>query len=158
VPSRLSRAQLDYLTQIDQFHHVALVASQATDAGDEGLGVARFIELEPGLAEAALVVTDRAQGQGLGTLLMERLCRAARERGIESFQVEFLAENTAVRALLEGVSDEQLRVVLDQETGTYSGRMPVPAPHEGHHAAWIEALVEAARNLRPAQRLSELKG
>lgn len=158
VLSRLSRAQLDYLTQIDQCHHVALVASESTGRGDEGVGLARFIELEPGLAEAALVVADHAQGQGLGTLLMERLCRAARERGIESFQVEFLEENAAVRALLEGISDEVLQVALDPETGTYAGRMPVPAPHEQHHAAWIEALVEAARNLRPAHRLSELKG
>ena len=154
---KLTRAQLDYLTCVDQVHHVAIAASRQTPEGEEGVGIGRFVELEPGLAEPALAVADEMQGLGLGTMMMERLCRAARERGVERFHVEFLEENRAVLSLLEGVSPQLLEVALDPETGVYRGELPVPEASHSGHGAWIEAMVEALRHLHAAERLGRLK-
>ena len=67
---------------------VALVA----ELGDRLVGVARY-DREPGTdsAEVAFVVSDEHQGRGIGTVLLEHLAAAARERGITRFVAETLA-------------------------------------------------------------------
>lgn len=104
--TRLSDAQLRYLTDTDGFRHVALAA------GVEGLpgqptrcieaGVARFVQLrdEPSVVEGAVTVVDEFQGLGLGSLLMEHLVRAAIERGYLTLQAELLLENRPAMRLL----------------------------------------------------------
>ena len=44
-------------------------------------------------AEVAFVVGDEHQGRGIGTVLLEHLAAAARERGITRFVAETLADN-----------------------------------------------------------------
>src|SRR3712207_2324700 len=63
---RFSSAELRYLTEIDGFDHVAIVAVLADDP-ESIVGVGRFVRLreEPDTAEAAIVVGDHFQGQGL---------------------------------------------------------------------------------------------
>jgi GNAT superfamily N-acetyltransferase len=103
----LTDDELHYLTELDQEHHFALGALRE-DTGI-GLGIARFIEL-PDLhatAEAAVAVSDEAQGLGLGKLLFMRLCAAAAERGIERFRCEVLATNTTMRTLIEHITPER---------------------------------------------------
>ena len=46
-----------------------------------------------GPAEIAFVVRDDHQGRGLGSILLEHLAAAARERGVRRFEAEVLAEN-----------------------------------------------------------------
>ena len=46
-----------------------------------------------GPAEVAFVVRDDHQGRGLGSILLEHLAAAARERGMRRFEAEVLAEN-----------------------------------------------------------------
>jgi GNAT superfamily N-acetyltransferase len=77
VKTELSDDELRYLTELDGVRHFALGA--VTAAGDDGLGIARYICLadEPGVAEAAIAVADHAQGVGLGSLLFQRLVAAA---------------------------------------------------------------------------------
>lgn len=99
VRNELTAADLRYLTELDGVHHFALVA--VDEVTGEGLGVARFVELAPGIAEPAVTVVDSAQGQGLGRLLLDRLVAAARERGIRHLRFEVLAENQAMRTLLQ---------------------------------------------------------
>jgi len=96
---RLTPEDLRYLTEVDGRDHVAIVA---VDSHNHGLGVARFIrdEADPKVAEAAITVTDAAQGHGLGSLLGVTLARAARERGIERFRGAILPQNLRVRELL----------------------------------------------------------
>src|SRR5208283_3098574 len=73
--SNLSDRELHYLTEIDGVNHFALGALAGFGKDRKGLGVARFVRFpeEPDVADAAIVVTDDAQGQGLGRLLFLRL-------------------------------------------------------------------------------------
>ncbi len=48
---------------------------------------------DPTEAEVAFVVADAHQGRGIGSVLLEHLAAAARERGIRRFMAEVLAEN-----------------------------------------------------------------
>jgi acetyltransferase len=103
---RLSDAELAYFTETDGTDHFALVAVE-TRAGSEGacVGVARGIRLaaDPECAEVAITVIDRMQGHGVGRQLLERLIRAAQERGILRFRFECLAHNREVQRLVQRV-------------------------------------------------------
>src|SRR3712207_9582042 len=45
-------------------------------------------------AEVAFLIEDAHQGRGLGSVLLEHLAAAARERGIRNFVAEVLAQNS----------------------------------------------------------------
>ena len=88
---RLSEAEVARFTTVDHADRVALVA----ELRDELVAVARYdrVPERVGCAEVAFVVSDRHQGRGLGTLLLEHLASAAREHGITTFMAETLADN-----------------------------------------------------------------
>jgi RimJ/RimL family protein N-acetyltransferase len=98
----LSAAELRYLTEVDGFHHVALVAVLANDP-EQIVAVARCIRTEPGgtTAEFAIVVGDPLQGKGLGTALARALAAAACAVGIRRFVATTHADNVAVQHLLD---------------------------------------------------------
>jgi len=99
----LSAAELRYLTEIDGFNHIALVAVLQHDR-ERIVGVARCVRLEPGAetAEFAIVVGDALQGKGLGTTLASALADAACAVGIRRFAATVLADNSAVQHMMEG--------------------------------------------------------
>ena len=101
----LSNAELRFLTEVDGFDHVAFVAVRADDPRYL-VAVARFVRLarDPATAEAAIVVADTEQGQGLGKQLALVLADAARERGIERFMATMLSDNRAAHALMRTLS------------------------------------------------------
>jgi len=103
---RFSSSELRYLTEIDGFDHVAIVAVSAEDP-DVFYGVARFVRLtdDPETAEAAIVVADALQGQGLGRELGRRLADEARERGVKRFTASLLSDNVAARRLFAAISE-----------------------------------------------------
>ena len=107
--SSLSDDELSYLTEVDQEDHVAIGAVSDRDGEQTGLGIARFIRFRdhPETAEAAIVVTDEVQRQGLGRLLLLRLVAAARERGIERFRFEVLASNTGMASLIAEIAPDR---------------------------------------------------
>lgn len=98
----LSAAELRYLTEVDGFHHLALVAVLEREPDRIG-GVARAVRTEPGgtTAEFAIVVDDELQGQGLGATLARTLARDARAAGIRRFVATTLADNAAVEHLMD---------------------------------------------------------
>jgi len=102
---RFSRAELRYLTEVDQRHHIALVAEWA-DEPSEILAVARSIRLpeRPDTAEMAIVVADELQGEGLGRALGLALADAARANGIRFFQAFTLGQNAAAQRLVSAIS------------------------------------------------------
>jgi GNAT superfamily N-acetyltransferase len=63
--------------------------------GEAIVAVARFVRqpADPSIAEFAIVVGDRWEGQGLGRELLGRLADAAVTRGVERFRAAMLADN-----------------------------------------------------------------
>ena len=87
---------LERFTVVDHHARVALVVL----LGDEIIAVGRYEgTFGPdgtsvvGPAEAAFVVRDDHQNRGLGSILLEHLAAAGRERGVRRFEAEVLAEN-----------------------------------------------------------------
>ncbi|HSD78398.1 MAG TPA: GNAT family N-acetyltransferase, partial [Solirubrobacteraceae bacterium] len=122
--TQLTDEMLDYLTEVDHHDHEALVALDA--ATGEGVGVARFVRLEPGgdAAEAAITVVDDWQGRGLGTLLLELLARRAMREGVTRFRGTLLARNTEIIDVLERLAPVR---VIDRELGTVEIEVSLPS-------------------------------
>lgn len=102
---RFSSSELRYLTEIDGFDHVAILAVLADDP-ESIVGVARFVRLRerPDTAEAAIVVGDPFQGQGLGRELARRLADEALERGVVRFTATLLSDNVAAQRVFASLA------------------------------------------------------
>jgi GNAT superfamily N-acetyltransferase len=128
----LSPEELRYLTEVDGVHHFAMGA--LSPDGRDGLGVARFIQLdgEPGLAEAAIAVADHVQGRGLGSLLFQRLVAAAIERGVTRFRCDMLGTNAGMAELVRSfATDSSVQV----SSGVVRMEFGLPALGPEHPAA-----------------------
>jgi RimJ/RimL family protein N-acetyltransferase len=110
----LSAAELRYFTEVDHHDHEALGALSHADG--RGIGIARYIRDtgNPQAAEVAVTVIDEWHGRGLGTELLARLARRARQEGIHRFTALAAADNTAVARLLRRMSAKLVR----RESGT----------------------------------------
>jgi len=116
--TELSDDQLSYLTVVDHHDHEALLAIDPES--DDAIGVARFVRVNDGVAECAIVVADKWQNRGLGSELLERLVERAQDEGIERFTALVLADNNDALRLLERLGDtvrrrEGSQVELDIE-------------------------------------------
>jgi GNAT superfamily N-acetyltransferase len=82
---------------------VTLLATSSRSGLDEVLAVAELIPVagEPAVASVAMVVRDDQQGRGIGRALAEQLARCARATGVTTIRADVLAENRAMRRLLE---------------------------------------------------------
>lgn len=87
---RLSDRDLARFTVVDHADRVALVA---VTADEEIIGVARYDRIAPDVAEVAFNIADAHHGRGLGSVLLEHLAAAARERGVRRFTAEVLPQN-----------------------------------------------------------------
>jgi acyl-CoA synthetase (NDP forming)/L-amino acid N-acyltransferase YncA len=119
---RLSARDLARFTQVDHVDRVALVAT----IGEDIVGIARFdaAPVRPGRprsAEVAFNISDAHQGRGLGSVLLEHLAAAARERGIRRFTADVLPSNAKMIGVFreagfevrQGYSDGVLDVSFD---------------------------------------------
>ena len=99
--TRFSSSELRYLTEVDGHRHAALVAEEA-DPPHRIVAVARYAELpdEPGTADVAIVVGDRLQGQGLGSVLAAHLAEEAARNEIRGFSATMLSDNRAAHRLM----------------------------------------------------------
>lgn len=85
----LSERDVRRFTVVDHDERVALVAT----VGGQLVGVGRYDRTGGAEAEVAFTVRDDFQGRGLGSVLLEHLAAAARERGVERFVAEVLPGN-----------------------------------------------------------------
>lgn len=104
IPERL----LTQLVTVDHVRRTALVAvrpsarqeADGADRAEDIVGVARYdvTDDRPGrrTAEVAFNIADALQGQGLGSVLLEHIAAAARERGVHRFIAEVLPQNRAM--------------------------------------------------------------
>jgi acyl-CoA synthetase (NDP forming)/GNAT superfamily N-acetyltransferase len=87
---RIPERDLKRFSVVDHHGRVALGAF----LGDDLIAVGRYERLgDTDSAEVAFVVEDAHQGCGLGSILLEHLAAAARERGLTRFVAEVLADN-----------------------------------------------------------------
>lgn len=106
--NELPRSELARLTQIDYDREMAFIA-EARDGqgGTETLGVARTVSDPDNVeAEFAIIVRSDLKGQGLGTLLFDRLIEHARHRGIARLVGLVLRENTRMLSLSRAMGFE----------------------------------------------------
>lgn len=82
--------ELRRLTGSDYDAEVSLVV----ESGERILALGTYSTTRvPGEAEMAFLVQDEHHGRGIGTILLEHLAQAARERGITKFVAEIMPEN-----------------------------------------------------------------
>ncbi|HEX2232222.1 MAG TPA: GNAT family N-acetyltransferase [Thermoleophilaceae bacterium] len=105
---RYTRSELRYLTEVDGWNHMALVAESPIRFGRRILGVARYVRdrEDPRKAEVAIEVVDDFQGRGLGTLLVEALGRRARMRGITRFTATMASANIPAQRLFRRLTGQ----------------------------------------------------
>jgi GNAT superfamily N-acetyltransferase len=105
---RYTRSELRYLTEVDGWNHVALVAESPTQAGRRILGVGRYVRHadDPAKAEVAVEVIDDFQGRGLGTLLVDELGRRARMRGVTRFTATMASNNIPAQRLFRKLTGQ----------------------------------------------------
>jgi GNAT superfamily N-acetyltransferase len=88
-------AELEQLARVDGDHHVLVAWLDG-----EPVGIARLVR-DGSVADVAFAVVDDLQGNGVGTVLSQRLAEDARAAGIESLRATLSAENSASLALLK---------------------------------------------------------
>lgn len=123
---RLQPAMIRRLSNVDYTDRLAIVAV----IDREIVGVARFdrlsavappaLAVDPGEAEAAVIVEDAWQGRGIATRLLWRLTAAGVARGVHTFTASVLAQNKPMLGLLRVIGDE---VDLEPAGGEYQVRL-----------------------------------
>jgi acetyltransferase len=120
LSQRTAHDRLTRICFIDYDREMALVAERHHGSKSEILGVGR-LSLVHGTnhAEAAVVIADNVQHQGLGTELMKRTVEVARSEKIGKVISNMLAENKDMQAILKRlgftinrVSDDLMRAEL----------------------------------------------
>ncbi|GAB2466194.1 GNAT family N-acetyltransferase [Xylanimonas ulmi] len=153
----LSDRELELFTHVDHTDRVALVAVRpgADDASVEDIiGVARYDVVEPGLAEVAFNVADSLQGRGVGSVLLEHLAAAARERGLRRFTADVLPQNGSMLAvfrdagygLRQQIDDGVVTVSVDLDPTERSRQVMADREHRAE-ARSMQALLSARRVL-----------
>ncbi|MEZ5371798.1 MAG: GNAT family N-acetyltransferase [Microthrixaceae bacterium] len=107
---RLSKKDLHHLTHVDYLDRVAFVAL----LGDELVGVGRYERWgDRPVAEVAFFIDDEHGQRGLGSVLLEYLVAAARERGLHGFTASVLPDNAKMLAVFSSAGFEVSREFSD---------------------------------------------
>lgn len=86
---QLSQRDITRFTRVDHHDRVALILL----VGDDMIAVGRYERIDATDAEVSFLVEDSQQGRGVGSVLLEHLAAAARERGIGRFVADILPTN-----------------------------------------------------------------
>lgn len=87
------------LSNVDGRTRMAFVATQEDEHGEFIIAVARDAMIPPpdaGAAEVAVVIEDKHQGRGLGTVMLKRLVTYAKAHGIRTFFGIFHHNNSRI--------------------------------------------------------------
>lgn len=102
---RIPERDLRHFVNVDHHSRVALVMT----IGEDIIGVARYDKIDDSSAEVAFNIADSHQGRGLGSILLEHLAAAARERGIREFTAEVLPQNRSMLGVFQAAGFEVSR-------------------------------------------------
>ncbi len=110
--------RVQYYTTIDYETQVAIIAVIQKNGQEEMIGVGRYVlEKDSDMAELALLVGDKWQGKGLGTILQDYLTQIAKSRNVGGFKAEILDHNKqALRLFTKGGG----KVETKFENGVYT--------------------------------------
>ena len=119
VHPHLSIAEVKRFTHVDYCDRMAFIVLD-----DESIvGVGRYERLDGTTeAEAAFVVTDDHQRQGIGPLLLDWLADVGRDHGIDRFVAQTLSENKDMLGVFLGSG---FPVETTSEAGTVTLRFPI---------------------------------
>lgn len=141
--SRLSAADLRYLTEVDHDDHEAVVAF---DAEGGPVGVARYVRRDDRVeAEVAVAVVDDWQGRGAATALLERLVERAAENGIERFVASVLQENADAIELFRSLSPDD---PSPRRTAPGEVELLIDLPRDGVHGSLLGRALRSAASGR----------
>jgi acetyl coenzyme A synthetase (ADP forming)-like protein len=93
---RLSEEDLDRFAVMDYVHRFGLAATRRYGDDERIIGMGMYAAAggeRPQSAEVAFTVEDEYQGRGVGTLLLEHLCRIAHANGINRLEADVLSGN-----------------------------------------------------------------
>ncbi len=115
---RMPHRDVLYYLDVDYKKNVAIVLeTMQDDTEPEIIGVARYhLDQATNLAEVAFTIRDPWQGKGLGTLLLQKLIRIAKDRGLRGFTASVLADN---RGMLHVFHRAGLQLQSRLEEGVY---------------------------------------
>ncbi|TDE00103.1 GNAT family N-acetyltransferase [Jiangella asiatica] len=85
----LTSRDVSHFTNVDHHDRVALILL----VGDDMIAVGRYERVNRTEAEVSFLVEDGHQGRGVGSVLLEHLAQAARERGMRRFVADILPAN-----------------------------------------------------------------
>jgi RimJ/RimL family protein N-acetyltransferase len=99
-----------------------------TDEDGNPVADARFVrdDHDPATAEIAFTVADAYQGRGIGSFLIAALSVAARVAGVEKFSGRMLADNVAMRTIMDHFGAFWER----DDVGVVTTVIDVPDPRE----------------------------
>jgi RimJ/RimL family protein N-acetyltransferase len=119
-----SPALMDYLAEVDYVDHFVWVM---TDQDGNPMADARFVrdDHNPTIAEIAFTVADAYQGRGIGSFLIAALSVAAQVDGVERFSGRMLADNLAMRTIMDRYGASWQR----DDVGVVTTVIDVPDPH-----------------------------
>jgi acetyltransferase len=102
LPDDVLWPEMTRRAHIDPLIEAALIATVQEEGRERAVGVARIVRdaNDMSIAEAAIVVRDDYQGEGLGTMLFDLLLQVALVRGLKRLLIVSLAENTGMHRLV----------------------------------------------------------
>ena len=92
---------------IDYDRTMALAAVILSEHGEEIVGVARYVKRDKTSADLAVVVSDRVQNQGIGTLLLNRITKIAKAKGITTFHATVDPQNRKLLKFVQSLGFEK---------------------------------------------------
>ncbi|WP_240644231.1 GNAT family N-acetyltransferase [Antribacter gilvus] len=161
---RLPERMLRQFVTVDHQRRAAIVAVRPAQAQapveaagaepEDVLGVARYDVVEDGTAEVAFNIADSFQGRGLGSVLLEHIAAAARERGVRRFVAEVLPQNRAMLAVFrdagyvvdQHLDDGVVTVSIDLDPTDRSREVMADREHRAE-ARSMQGLLSARRVL-----------
>jgi CRP-like cAMP-binding protein len=151
APRKPPDAVVARLIDIDYIDHVAWLALDPADPR-QPLGICRMIVAaeDPRSAEIAVVVFEKHQGQGLGTLLVGALGVVARVRELAVIVGNLLADNRPMRAVVAKANASWV-----SDSGVLTARMAVADVAALLDAETAGRVAAATRELDRAARLAD---
>jgi len=109
---------IQYLTNIDYRHNLAIIGVVPTVSGEQMVAIAQyFLDPKTQAAEVAFVVQDEWQQKGMGTFLLDYITQIAKGRGVKRFYAKVLPSNKPMLAIF---SNSGYEVSTDFDGEVYS--------------------------------------